>query len=84
MSARETLNELSKLHSVQDALMRQLEDDLRAVRADREEIDRFLHKAIVIGAARTAMMVEAQSIYDEATKVCSLSAFKRPSLRLVQ
>ena len=86
MSARHTINELQKVASVQDELMRQLENDLREMQAAREEIDNYLHKAIAIGAARTAMMVEAHAIVKEASQkagVFRLPSFV-PRLRVVQ
>ncbi|MBB3945903.1 hypothetical protein GGQ73_001838 [Rhizobium skierniewicense] len=86
MSIRHTINELQKVASVQDELMRQLEDDLRELQAARDEIDTYLHKAIAVGADRTAMMVEAQAILKEAHSKGGVFRFPSavPRLRVVQ
>lgn len=87
MSAGETIHELERLGSVQDALMKRLEDELREMRAASDEIEAYLHGAIAARAARTIMLVEARRALEETDSGCpvlSLARYRRPALRTVQ
>lgn len=87
MSADRTIHELERLGSVQDALMKRLEDELREMRAARAEIDAYLQGAIAARAARTIMLVEARRALEETDSGCpvlSLARYRRPALRTVQ
>ncbi|NTZ60363.1 hypothetical protein G6L24_08580 [Agrobacterium tumefaciens] len=87
MSAGSTINELERLGTVQDALMKRLEDELREMRAANAEIEAYLHGAIAARAARTIMLVEARRAVEAADSGCpvfNLSRIRRPVLRTVQ
>ncbi|NTE68389.1 hypothetical protein G6M85_22605 [Agrobacterium tumefaciens] len=87
MSADKTIHELERLGSVQDALMKRLEDELREMRAASDEIDAYLYGAIAARAARTIMLVEARRALEDADSGCpvlSLARYRRPTLRTVQ
>lgn len=87
MSAGETIHELERLGSVQDALMKRLEDELREIQAARAEIDAYLQNAIAAKASRTIMLIEARRALDNTDSGCSvlnLARYRRPALRTVQ
>ena len=87
MSAGETIHELDRLGTVQDALMKRLEDELREMRAANAEIEAYLHGAIAARAARTTMLIEARRALEETDSGCpvfSLARYRRPALRTVQ
>jgi len=87
MSAGETIHELERLGSVQDALMKRLEDELREMRAARAEIDGYLQGAIAAKASRTIMLIEARRALEDVDSGCpvlNLARYRRPALRTVQ
>lgn len=87
MSADKTIHELERLGSVQDALMKRLEDELREMRAASAEIEAYLHGAIAARASRTIMLVEARRALEDADSGCpvlNLARYRRPALRTVQ
>jgi dihydroxyacid dehydratase/phosphogluconate dehydratase len=85
MRARETINKLEQVGSVEDALMAQLIEELREMKAAQHEIEELQRKSIEIRNLRTAAIVENAITAAEHAHGCSIHRFcTRPALRVVQ
>lgn len=85
MNARETINQLEKLGSVEDLLLARLTEQLHEMKAAQGEIDDFLRKATEMRNLRCAMIVETALTVAEVTHGCTIHQLRaRTMLRVVQ